>query len=59
MSDRLVEWKSESDQNGEEIGPVRIVDAEDEDIILEERGWMTRVDAEKFAEELGLRLYEA
>ena len=51
--ERLLEWKSESDVDGEEVGPVRIVDADDPDIIYEELTWMTRRDAEKLAEQLG------
>jgi len=37
----------------EEVRPVRIVDADDPDIIYEELTWMTRRDAEKLAEQLG------
>ena len=59
MADRIVEWKSESDSGGEEVGPVRIVDADDPDIIYEEREWATRSDAEALARELGYEFNEA
>ncbi len=59
MTDRIVEWKSESDVDGEEVGPVRIVDADDPDIIYEEREWATRADAEALARQLGYDFNEA
>jgi hypothetical protein len=55
----LVVWKTKTDYEGAEFGPVWVVDADDPDVHIEEFDeWMSRADAERLARLLGVEFNE-
>jgi hypothetical protein len=56
-SDRMVLWKSKEQVDGEDYGPVWIVDANDPNVTLEEPDeWLSWDEAQQFARARGMRL---
>ena len=59
MAGRLVVWKTKTDHEAVEFGPVWVVDEDDPDIHIEEFDeWMSRADAERLARLLGVEFNE-